>query len=315
MDIAGLNILVTGGAGFLGSHIAERLVSLGARVRILDTFLSGRDQNLLPIQGRISLYQGDIVDQGVVDRAMEGVQVVVHCAFPLAAYDRSLDNQFIHGGSVGLFNILKAALREKALVVFSSSIAVYGQQQYLPIDENHPVQPILLYGVTKLAGEFYCLTMAHTYGLKTVILRIADIYGPRNGRVSAPIDFLLKGMGNQPMVIKGDGSQTRTYTYISDLVDAVILAITCPQAQGEIINIAGDDCISISDLAILAKQITGSTGKISLEQAVVSDGRKYWIDNRKAKSLLGFAPKVDISSGLRQTLAWLKADPDYFSVL
>lgn len=315
MDISGLNILVTGGAGFLGSHIAERLVGLGARVRILDTFLSGRNQNLLPIEGKITLYQGDIVDQEAVDRAMKGVNVVVHCAFPLAVYDRSLDNQFIHGGSAGLFNILKAALREKALVVFSSSIAVYGKQEYLPIDEKHPVQPILLYGATKLAGEYYCLTMARTYGLKTVILRIADIYGPRNGRVSAPIDFLLKGMSNQPMIIKGDGSQSRTYTYISDLVDAVVLAITCPQAQGEIINIAGDECISIADLAALAKQITGGTGEVKLEKAVSGDGRKYWIDNRKAKALLGFAPKIDITSGLRQTLAWLRANPDYFSGL
>ncbi|MHB1167285.1 MAG: NAD-dependent epimerase/dehydratase family protein [Carboxydocellales bacterium] len=313
MDISGLNILVTGGAGFLGSHIVERLVKLGTRVRVLDTFLSGREKNLLPVQGQITLYQGDIVDEGVVDRAMTGVDVVVHCAFPLAAYDRSLNHQFIQGGSVGIFNILKSALKEKALVVFASSIAVYGEQQYLPIDEQHPLKPILLYGATKLSGEFYCLTMAQTYGLKTVILRITDIYGPRNGRISAPINFLLKGMNNMPVEIKGDGTQSRTYTYISDLVDAVILAATCPQAQGKIINIAGDECVSIYDVAVLAKKLTGSTGEISLEKSISSDRRKYWIDNRQAKALLGFTPKVNIESGLRQTLAWLKANPDYFN--
>lgn len=326
MEIAGLKVLVTGGGGFLGSHIAEHLVRLGAEVSIMDTFLSGRTVNLTTIKDDITLFKGDITNRWQVEKAMQGVDVVVETAFPLAAYDRSLEHQFIQGGTTGLFNILRGAVKEKALVIFTSSIAVYGEQQYLPIDENHHLEPILLYGATKLAGEYYCQTMGRTYGLNYIILRISDIYGPRNGRISAPIHFLLQGQKNLPVELKGDGSQSRTYTYISDLVDAVLLSIKCSQARGQIINIAGDECVSVYRLAELCKQVTGSEGEIrrnypaacegtvaaSTLDSAFSDHRKYWIANDKAKKLLGFQPKVDMVSGLKLTYDWLAANPDYF---
>lgn len=312
MSIAGRKVLVTGGAGFLGSHIVEGLLASGAEVRVLDTFLSGRPVNLNDCRHQIEFLKGDINDRETVEKAMRGTAAVVHSAFPLAAYDRSLDNQFIAGGTVGLFNILRAAVQTGSLVVYTSSIAVYGKQQYLPIDENHPLEPILLYGATKLAGELYCRTMASTYGLKAVILRITDIYGPRNGRISAPIRFLLNGLHNRPIIVKGDGAQSRTYTYIADLVDAVCLALTTPNAVGETLNISGDECVSVRELAEICRELTGSRVPVQIDRSVTSDPRKYAIANQKAKSVLGFSPTVDIRTGLAKTLGWLQNNPNYF---
>lgn len=313
MDLSNIKVLVTGGAGFLGSHISEGLLNAGARVNILDTFLSGRESNITHLKNRVKFYHGDILDQSLVKEAAKGVDVVVHSAFPMAICDRSLNKQYIEAGTVGIYNVLNSALAEDAKLIYVSSISVYGRQKYLPVDEEHPVHPMLIYGATKLAGEFYCQVMAEEYGLQTVILRYSDIFGPRNGRISAPINFLLKSLHKQPLEINGDGSQIRSYTYVSDAVDATLLAMVKPEAKGQIINVAGDDNISILELAQKVRKLTGMPLDIKCAGTKNPDTRNYIIDNNRAKKLLGFKPRVSIDDGLELTLQWLKDNPLFYN--
>lgn len=313
MNISGLKVLVTGGAGFLGSHISEQLVEAGAKVSVLDTYQSGNSSNLANLISLVNFYQGDILDKNLVKQAMKGQDVVIHSAFPMAICDRSLNKQYIESGTVGIYNVLSSALAEDALFVYVSSISVYGKQQFVPITEDHPTNPMLLYGATKLAGELYCQVMSEEYGLRTVILRYSDIFGPRNGRVSAPIIFLIKALLKQPITINGMGTQVRSYTYASDAARAALLAINNPAAVGRIINIAGDESISIQQLVQKVQQVIGEGLNIQYDENVQQDVRNYIIDNTLAKNILAFQPQVSVIEGLNMTLKWLRANPDYFN--
>ncbi len=301
----GRSVLVTGGAGFLGSNITRLLLSEGAEVTLLDYCGPGYDKNISDIIDRVVLLSGDINDEDTVKNAARGKEVIVHAAFPATQCDRSLKNQFIATGTVGLFNILKEALEQQALVIYVSSISVYGKQLYTPIDEKHPVDPTLVYGVTKLTGEFYCRVMAREYGLKTVTLRYSDLYGPGLGRSNAPVAFLEKALAGLPLLVRGGGKQVRSYLFVTDAAQAVLQAIENPAAQGMVFNVGGEETITIMDLALKVKEITGSSSEIISEEGWV-DEREYRIDSSLARSVLGFCPGVDLNAGLRKTLAWLK---------
>lgn len=313
MNMSGIKVLVTGGAGFLGSHLTEHLVAAGAEVSVLDTLLSGRESNLAHLQDQVKFYQGDILDKNLIAEACKGKDVIVHSAFPGAICDRGLANQYIEAGTVGIFNMLAAASSENALFVYVSSISVYGRQEFVPITEEHPVHPILIYGATKLAGEFYCRVMAEQYGLRTVVLRYSDIFGPRNGRISAPINFLQKALGGDPLVIQGNGQQIRSYTYVADAVEATLLAINNPKAVGQVMNIAGDENISILELVNKVRKVCGVQSSPQFNQNNQQDARNYIIDNSLAKKILGFKPRFSVEEGLQLTLQWLKANPAYYA--
>ena len=311
MKLTGKTVLIVGGAGFLGSHLAEGFLGQGASVRVFDVFSSGSRANLASIEKEIEFIRGDANCYDQVRKAAKGVDVIIHTSFPMPLCDRSLENQHVATGIVGLFNCLRSAYEENAFFVYSSSISVYGIQEYTPIDEKHPVHPLLLYGATKLAGEYYCDVMYRNYDLPLVILRFSDLYGPRCARLSAPLAFLLNCLQDEPIIIKGGGKQVRTYTYIKDAVDATILAVCSEKARGEVINVAGDESISIYDLANLAQDVTGkSPGLIILDDS--EDIRQYRIDNRKAKQLLNFYPQVKMSEGLKLTWDWLQENYSYY---
>lgn len=315
MKLKDKKVLVTGGAGFLGSHLCESLVKHGAKVTIFDKFFTGKKENIKDLSSKARIVFGDILDQSLVRKTAENADIIIHTAFPMAACDRELSNQHIEIGTVGLFNLLKAASDNNAKFVYASSISVYGEQKYIPIDENHPLEPLLIYGATKLVGETYCQALSRNYGLKTVILRLSDFFGPRNGRISAPINFLSKALRNEPIIVTGGGQQVRTYTYIQDMVDGVIQALLVSAANGKIFNLAGDNHISLIRLAELAKQVANSSSEIKLVQSSQVDSRQYIIDNRKAKKLLGFKPKFSIAEGMEETLKWLKANPENFQMV
>ena len=192
---------------------------------------------------------------------------------------------------------------QRALVVYASSISVYGRQLYTPIDERHPLDPVLLYGVTKLAGEYYCKVMAREYGLQVVMLRFSDLYGPGLGRDNAPVVFLKRARAGLPLVVRGGGKQIRSYLFATDAAMAVYLALTNPAAVGGVFNIASDETVTISGLAQKALQITGSKGEIVYEDGWV-DEREYRIDSTLARTVLGFKPLVELETGLRKILAW-----------
>lgn len=313
MNLSGRKILVTGGAGFLGSQISQGLAEAGAEVRILDPMLSGRKENIEALAKDITVIQGDILDENTLAEAAKGIDTIVHTAFPTAICDRDLERQYIDIGTIGTFNVLKRALANRALFVYASSISVYGEQKYTPIDEEHPLEPILIYGATKLTGEYYTRVMAKSYGLKTVILRYTDVYGPRNGRYSAPIQFMHLALAGKPIVIRGSGKQARSYMYIKDIVDATTLAVATPEAIGETINISGDQCVSVLELAEQIKELVGNDIEIQYNQNQQEDLRCYAIDNTKAKKILGFSPQWNLDRGLAETLKWVKTKtPEFF---
>ena len=311
MRLKGRNVLVTGGAGFLGSHLCEKLLAEGAHVRALDTFTSGREANLCAVLKKIVLLQGNMTCENTVLRAAKNVDTIVHLAFPMALRRRSIENQVITGTLTGLLNLIKAALEQNALLVYISSIAVYGNGKYVPIDENHPLEPVMMHGAVKLAGEYFCRTMSTSNGLRTVILRPADIYGPRNSRVSVPVEFLLRAMRKEPLTIYGDGFDSRTYTFVTDFSEAVVLSLIHPKAEGGIFNIAGDECVSIRELAFEVKKITGSASPLIFQDRPAA-GRRLFIDNLKTKKFLGFKPAFNLAEGLDITRRWLEDNPEFY---
>lgn len=308
-EISGCRVLITGGAGFLGSSVARLLHQKGAVVTLLDNCRPGCARNIEDIREQVQLIRGDINDEAVVKRAVRGQDVVVHTAFPVTQCDRSLERQYVGVGTVGLYNVLKEAHAQKALLVYASSISVYGRQLYTPIDEKHPLDPILIYGATKLAGEYYCRVMAREYGLKVVTLRYSDLYGPGLGRDNAPVIFLKRARAGLPLVVRGGGKQIRSYLFVSDASKAVYLAIKNRGSMGKVFNLGSDETITIIDLAQKAVEMTGSISEIVFEEGWV-DQRQYRIDSSLAKSVLGFKTLVDLETGLKEILAWLEAEEE-----
>ena len=180
MKIKGSRVLITGGAGFIGSHLCERLLNEGAEVVIYDNFMTGKIENLSRITNDIHIIKGDIKNLEDLRSAMAEVDGAIHEAFPYGVATRALDKQFVEEGASGTFNVLRAAVEENVeKVVYASTVAVYGEQKYLPVDEEHPKNPFLPYGATKYLGELYCSTFSKVYGLNTVSLRYFNVYGPR----------------------------------------------------------------------------------------------------------------------------------------
>lgn len=310
MQLKDKKILVTGGAGFLGSYLCERLIREGGMVRILDSFDSGKKINIVSIVNDVELIHGDIADEKLVKQGSLGVDIIINLAFPLGIRIQAFSWDQIQQATGGFFNVLGAAFSTGALLVQISSIAVYGNQKYVPIKEDHPLEPETVYGAIKLTEEIFCSTMKKTQDLRMVVLRIADIFGPRNTRLSVPVRFLLNALSGQPILVHGDGSQARTYTYVTDFVEGVLSAMASTRAEGEFFNIAGSECTSILELAQMAREITASTVAINIDPEKWVDSRRLEIDISKARQLLKFEPRGNIRSGLAQTYDWLRKNPN-----
>jgi len=312
MDLQEAKVLVAGGAGFIGSHVCDALIRRGAEVTVLDNLVSGNLENIAHIKDKLSFIKGDITDLEHVLRAAKSQDVIIHEAFPAAICDLAPENQFIATGTLGTYNLLRAAVANDSVFIYASSISVYGKQVSSPITEKHPLDPIVAYGATKLSGEIYCRAFQHEHGLNVVILRYSDVYGLRYNRISAPITFLLKGLKKEPLQIHGDGSQTRDYTYVTDIAEGTVLALT-EKGYGSVYNIASGNYISILELAKKVNVITGNDSgielipidKIDTQKYVAEDERKYWIDITKAQKMLGYEPKVTLEIGLSRIKEWI----------
>ncbi|MFA7466647.1 MAG: NAD-dependent epimerase/dehydratase family protein [Desulfotomaculaceae bacterium] len=310
MRLKGRNVLVTGWAGFLGTHLCQKLVAEGAVVKALDMCAGGENSSPAALPG-CDLVQCNVANPDRVMDAATGADTIVHLAFPMVLRQRAVDAQSVADIMAGLINLINAALERNALLIYISSIAVYGNGRYVPIDEDHPLEPVLIHGAVKLAGENLCQVMAVSDGLRLVVLRVADIYGPGNARLSVPIRFLLQAMRNQPITVYGDGLDSRTYTYVSDFTEAVVLSMNSPSAAGGNFNIGGDQCISMLELAEAVREVTGSAGPVSRVERPGS-GRKLHISSLKAKKVLGFKPTFGITDGLALTYEWIKDHPDFY---
>jgi UDP-glucose 4-epimerase len=302
--------LVTGGAGFIGSHLVEELVAQGLRVRVLDDFSTGDRANLDPVIGRIELIEGDITDPETVRRATRGCEVVFHQA-ALASVPRSVANPLAtHRACVdGTLNVLLAA-RDAGVrrVVYAASSSAYGNSERLPKSEDHPTAPLSPYAVAKLAGEQYCAAFSEVYRLETVRLRYFNVFGPRQSPDSpyaAVIPLFIQALtnGKRP-TIHGDGTQSRDFTFVADVVQANLLAARTSGISGRLYNIACGRRTSLLELVEHLNTLLGTRIAPQHTAPRAGDVKHSLADIQRAMTDLGYRPTTDIVSGLKQCLCW-----------
>ena len=300
--------LVTGGAGFIGSHIAETLLDRGESVRIFDNLSTGRQANLSALQGRAEFLHGDIRDFGAVKTAMTGVEVVFHQA-AMASVPRSiaLPVESLETNINGTQHVLLAA-RDAGVrrIVYASSSSVYGNTPTLPKHEQMQTRPMSPYAVQKLTGELLCEVVTRIYGLETVALRYFNVFGPRQDPASeyaAVIPRFLTALlkGQRPIVF-GDGEQTRDFTYVTNVVQANLLAASSPDAVSRVMNIGCGERISLNKLLHLAGELLGTTVRADYREPRPGDVRDSLADISLAHLLLGYQPAVGFREGLARTL-------------
>ncbi len=305
--------LVTGGAGFIGSHLAARLAMRGDAVRIFDNFSTGHNANVIAIGGRVEIVRGDLRSEEAVRRAMDGVSVVFHQAAD-PSVPRSIDDPrtCYDINVLGTLNVLLAA-RDAGVrrVVFASSCAVYGDSPILPKSEQLAPEPASPYAASKLAGEELCTVFARVWGLETVSLRYFNVYGPRQDPKSAyaPVipRFLQALLRGERPVIYGDGGQTRDFVYVGDVVQANLLAAEAPGIAGRVFNIAAGRSVSLYQLLLLMADLLGVPPKAEHLPPRPGDVRHSAADIRAARQALGYEPMVRLEEGLQSTIAAAQA--------
>jgi nucleoside-diphosphate-sugar epimerase len=309
-----MKVLVTGAGGFIGSHLAARLVREGHHVRVLDNFSTGRRENLAHIGDDVEVVEGDIQSYERVHNAVRGCELVYHQA-ALPSVPRSVQDPLTSNGCnvIGTLNVLLAARDEGVRrVVFASSSSVYGANRELPKHEGLATMPFSPYAVAKLAGEGYCRSFHEVYGLSTVALRYFNVFGPRQdpgSQYSAVIPkFIIALLAGQAPTVHGDGEQTRDFTYIDNVVDANLLAADAPGIDGQGINVACGDRLSLNTMVRHLGEIIGSSVETEHAEARPGDVRDSQADITRARELLGFDPKVSFRQGLERTVAHYRGE-------
>lgn len=300
--------LITGGAGFIGSHIAEALLDKGESVRIFDNFATGKTSNLAVLKGGAQIIEGDLRDLDSVRSAVQGVEVVFHQG-ALASVPRSIADPIssLETNINGTQNVLLAA-RDAGVrrVVYASSSSVYGDTPALPKNEEMRTNPMSPYALHKLAGELLCGVFTRIYNLETVALRYFNVFGPRqdpNSEYSAVIPrFLTALMEKRRPIIFGDGEQTRDFTFIANVVEANLLAANAPQAVGRAVNIGCGEQISLNNVLRIAGELLGVTVDTEYREPRPGDVRDSLADISLARQLLGYKPIVSFGVGLAYTL-------------
>ncbi|MGH8597764.1 MAG: SDR family oxidoreductase [Gammaproteobacteria bacterium] len=311
--MSGSSVLVTGGAGFIGSHLVDRLVAEGHRVRVIDNFSTGRRENLAAVLGPIDLVEGDIADAGVCGRAVRGVEYIFHQA-ALGSVPKSVDDpRTSHDTNLnGTFNLLLAAVDHKVRrFLYAGSSSVYGDSEISPKHERLPSCPMSPYAVQKLTGEFYCRAFFECYGLETMTLRYFNVFGPRqdpNSRYAAVMPaFAMAAFRGEAPVIYGDGHQSRDFTYIDNVVEANLLAMRAAKTRGESVNIACGEELTVNELVAAVNRALGTKVKPRYEGARAGDVRRSCADIGLAKKLLGYVPRVSFAEGLARTIEHYRA--------
>lgn len=300
--------LVTGGAGFIGSNLARALLSQGDGVRVLDNFSTGRRDNLTEIVDRVDVVEGDLCDPKAVERAVEGVDYILHQA-ALPSVPRSVEAplESHNSNATGTLTLLEAARRAGVRrLVYASSSSVYGAEKTLPKRESMPTEPLSPYAVSKLAGEHYCAVFYRLYGLETISLRYFNVFGPRqdphspySGVISRFIDAILSGT---PPRIFGDGEQTRDFTYVENVTAANLAACQCRHGVGGTYNIGCAARVSVNQLWKTMADLAGVRIHAVHQEPRSGDIRHSQADISRAKEALGFEPRVDLVDGLKRTL-------------
>jgi len=306
-------VLVTGGAGFIGSNLADELIRQGAKVVVIDNFVTGFRENLEEIRGDFDFVEGDLNDDEKLGKAIQDVEVIFHEA-ALPSVPRSVENPAeTHQACVNAtFNLLlKAKEAGVKRLIYAASSSAYGNQATLPKVETMSPEPLSPYAAAKLMGEYYCKVFSNVYNLETFSLRYFNVFGPRqnpssmySGVISRFVDALMK---DETPVIYGDGETSRDFTYIANVVDANIKAAQTTKGVGEVMNVANGERITLNELLEVLKKITGKenvAADYQMERA--GDVKHSQADNTRAKECLGYEKLVGLEEGLQKTIEWWK---------
>ena len=312
MRLSGRHVLVTGGAGFIGSNLVDHLIEIGARVRVVDDLSTGRSANLAQARERgAELRVADITDAAAMSDAVEGIDVVLHLAcscLRVSLYDPQVSHRVNAGGTL---TALEAATREGVeRFLYCSSSEVYGTAQRVPMDEAHPTRATTVYGASKLAGEQYALAYREVHGLPAVVVRPFNTYGYRE-HLSGPSGevipkMTLRALCGEAPVIFGDGEQTRDFTFVTDTVRGLVAAAEADDLVGETVNIAFGREVTIKRIAELISAECGTGVEPRYLPARPADVRRHYADVRKARERLGYAADISIEAGIQRYVAWFR---------
>jgi UDP-glucose 4-epimerase len=306
--------LVTGGAGFIGSELVRQVAAAGCDVTVVDNLVNGKRENVVEVLGdKLRLVVADIRDAVLMRRLLQEVDVVYHLACLGVRHSiHSPEENHEVNASATLALLIRAREAKVRRFVYVSSSEVYGTAQTVPMSEDYPPSPNTVYGSSKLAGDCYTRAFWRTYGFPTVVVRPFNCYGPRShhegdsGEVIPK--FLLRTMAGKPMVIHGDGTQTRDFTYVEDAARGILLAGTTDAAVGETVNLGQGGEISINDLADLVKQVLRKPeAKAEYVDPRPGDVLRLYADIGKARSLLGYTPTVSLIDGMTRLKSWYEA--------
>jgi UDP-glucose 4-epimerase len=303
-------VLVTGGAGFVGSNLVRRLLELGDDVRVLDNFSTGNRRNLEDVAGDVEVVEGELRSYERVHAATRGVELVFHQG-ALPSVPRSVHDPLTTSAVnvEGTLNVLLAA-RDEGIrrVVFASSSSVYGSSGELPRREDQHLDPISPYGVSKLAAERYCVAFSGVYALETVALRYFNVFGPNQDPTSqyaAVVPrFIAAVSDGRPVPVNGDGTQSRDFTYVSNIVDANVLAAEAEEISGAVLNVATGRSATVNELADTIGEVLGLSVEKEYLPTRTGDVRDSWADCGEAQRQLGYEPAVSLEDGLRLTAEW-----------
>jgi len=302
--VESLRILVTGGAGFIGSHLVKALVKAGHSVRILDNFSTGSLENLGDIAGSVELVVGDVRSYGVVEKAVKGVDAVIHLAALIdVAESIEKPDLYFDVNARGTYNIAKAC-KGVSVLVFASTCAVYGEPVKLPVAEDHPIVPKSPYAATKVAGEAFIQAYSNLYDYRYAILRLFNVYGPKQSKAYAGviIEFIKRVSRGEPPIIFGDGEQTRDFIHVSDVVEAIMMAITNEKTR-DVFNIGSGKPVTINQLAKLILKLMGREDLKPIHTTPrPGDIRHSVADITKAREALGFKPRIGLEEGLQSLI-------------
>jgi len=308
--------LVTGGAGFIGSHIVKRLVAEGAHVRVIDNLSTGQMRRLDPVRSAIDFIEADLADATTTRKAVGGIDYVLHQAAVPSVQRSVADPVTTNRANVtGTINLLDACRNAQVRrFVFAASSSAYGDTEVLPKREDMESNPLSPYALQKFVGERYCRLYYELYGLETLSLRYFNVFGPEqdpHSEYSAVVPkFISRLLANQPITIYGDGEQSRDFTYIENVVEANLLALKAPNAAGTLCNIGCGERITLNRLVSLLEQQLGVSAQVIFAPPKAGDVRHSLADIERAKAILQYRPKITVEEGLRRTVEAMKSTAD-----
>lgn len=322
---AGKRIMITGGLGFIGSNLAHRLVRFGAKVLFVDSLIpeyGGNLFNIADIEQEVQVNIADVRDEHSMLYLVKGQDFLFNLAGQTSHVDSMRDPYTdLEINCRAQLSILEACRKENPSIkiIFASTRQVYGKPEYLPVDERHPLRPVDVNGINKMAGEWFHILYNNVYGIRACALRLTNTYGPRMRVKDARQTFLgwwiRQIIEDQELQVFGNGKQVRDFNYVDDVIDALLLAASCPEADGQIFNLGGNDPITLSGLAELLIEINGS-GNYSIvafpQERKVIDIGDYYADYRLIRSKIGWRPTVSLREGLSRTLEYFKAQRGHY---